>query len=49
MLARIAAGGAGVLGLCLALVAESGWVQLAGVFLTTFGVYYCVACQPRPH
>ncbi|WP_434034950.1 hypothetical protein [Cupriavidus sp. a3] len=45
MPARVAAGGAGVLGMCLALVAESGWAQLAGVFLTTFGAYYCITCH----
>ncbi|WP_133303151.1 hypothetical protein [Cupriavidus lacunae] len=49
LLARIVAGGAGVLGLYLVLAAESGWTQLAGIFLTTFGAYYCIACQPEPH
>ena len=29
-----------MLGLCPALVLESGWAPLAEAFLTTFGVYY---------
>ncbi|MGO4328489.1 hypothetical protein AB4Z48_39970 [Cupriavidus sp. 2TAF22] len=38
---------AGAAGLCLALGADSGWMQLAGVFLTTLGMHFWVMSRQQ--
>ncbi|QYY33766.1 hypothetical protein K2O51_33495 (plasmid) [Cupriavidus pinatubonensis] len=43
---RTAAAGMGVLGLCLSLVADSGWWEIAGIFVSTFGLYQFMAGFP---
>lgn len=43
---QVAAAGMGGLGLCLSLAVDSGWWQIAGLFVSTFGLYQFMAGIP---
>jgi len=44
---QTAAAGSGALGLGLALATTSGWLQLAGIFMSTFGIYHFIGRPPQ--